>query len=237
MNAMILAAGLGTRLGGLGRTVPKALIDIGGKPLLERHLEYLELQGVSGVAINAHHRSEQIVGFAEHYSGPLDIVVVIEDTLLGTAGGVRNALAHLEPGPFIVLYGDVVVDQPLDAMLALHRDRGAVATLAVHHSESAEGKGVVVVDDVDRVTRFAEKQTSARGPALINSGLYILETDLVAPLVPGVATDFGADVLPGAVDAGLPVMAFRLASAVIDIGTPDGLAQARAAAAAADSAR
>jgi len=67
--------------------------------------------------------------------------------------------------------------------------------------------------------------------------LYILETDLVAPLVPGVATDFGADVLPGAVDAGLPVMAFRLASAVIDIGTPDGLAQARAAAAAADSAR
>ncbi|MDQ6803984.1 MAG: nucleotidyltransferase family protein, partial [Actinomycetota bacterium] len=228
--------GLGTRLGSLGRTVPKALIDVGGKSLLERHLEYLHLQGVTRVVINTHHRSEQIRRFAERYAGPLEIVIIEEDKLLGTAGGVRNALAHLEPGPFMVLYGDVLVDEPLDAMRELHRESGAVATLAVHEADCAEGKGVVEVDERGRVTRFAEKETSAKGPALINSGLYVLDSELIAPLRPSIVSDFGRDVLPGAVDRGLPVFAFRLAAAVIDIGTPEGLSQARAAAPAADAA-
>lgn len=231
MNAMILAAGLGTRLGSLGRAVPKALIELAGKPLLLRQLEYLERHGVDRVVINVHHLPDKIQAFAESYAGPVELVIVTEPVLLGTAGGVRNALPQLQPGPFIVLYGDVVVAEPLDAMLALHRERRAVATLAVHEADSAAGKGVVEVGERDRVTRFAEKQTSARGPALINSGLYVLEPELLAPLVPGTDSDFGADVLPGAVERGLPVFAFRLASAVIDIGTPEGLAQARGAAA------
>jgi mannose-1-phosphate guanylyltransferase len=230
VNAMILAAGFGTRLGGLGRETPKVLIEIGGSPLLERHLLYLERLGVGRVVINVHHHADRVRAFAEAHTGPLEIVCVVEEELLGTAGGVRNALPWLEPGPFVVLYGDVLVEEPVDAMVELHRHRRAAATIAVHKAGSAAGKGVVEVDDDARVTRFAEKAATEAGPVLVNSGLYVLERDLIAPLEVGVFKDFGHDVLPSAIDAGLSVYAHRLSNPVIDIGTPEGLALARSTA-------
>jgi NDP-sugar pyrophosphorylase family protein len=227
---MILAAGRGTRLGSLGLSVPKVLVDIGGQPLLARNLDFLARQGVQRVVINVHHLAELVDAFVERYTGPLEIVVVVEEELLGTAGGVRNALPHLEPGPFIVLYGDVLVDEPLDRLIELHRRSGAVATIAVHEAASAEGKGTVMTDATGRVTRFVEKDVDATGPALINSGVYVLERDLIAPLPLGRACDFGHDVLPAAIERGDPVYAGRLSKPVIDIGTPVGLGDARASA-------
>jgi NDP-sugar pyrophosphorylase family protein len=229
MNAMVLAAGLGTRLGDIGRVEPKALIDIGGRPLLERHLEFLQRQGIGRVVINAHHLAPRIESFVRDYAGGLEIVCLVEEHLLGTAGAVRNALSHLEPAPFIVLYGDVLVDEPLAPLLELHEEREAVATIALYEADSAEGKGLVEVDANGRVTRFVEKSWSAAGPALINAGVYVMESALVASLAPGIAYDFGHDVFPAAVADGAPVYAGRLRSPVIDVGTPEGLAHARAA--------
>jgi NDP-sugar pyrophosphorylase family protein len=230
MKAMILAAGRGTRLGALGEATPKVLVEIDGRPLLERQLHYLEQNGVDQVVVNAHHHAAQIVLFAQEYSGSVELICVLEERLLGTAGGVRNALDHLRPGPFVVLYGDVLVDASISPMLELHRRTAASATLAVHEARSSEGKGVVEVDGHDRIRRFTEKGAQAEGPVLINSGLYVLEPDLVATLPPGVECDFGKDVFPAALESGLTLSAARLAEPVIDIGTPEGLALARAAA-------
>ncbi len=230
MKAMILAAGRGTRLGALGEATPKVLLEIEGRPLLERQLHYLERNGVSQVVVNAHHHAAQIGLFAEKYTGSAELVCVIEEHLLGTAGGVRNALDHLRPDPFIVLYGDVLLDAPISPILELHRRTAASATLAVHEARSSEGKGVVEVDGHDRIKRFTEKGSRAEGPVLINSGLYVIEPDLVAALPPGVESDFGRDVFPAALESGLPLSAARLAEPVIDIGTPEGLALARAGA-------
>ena len=228
MKAMILAAGRGTRLGSLGETIPKVLIEIDGRPLLERHLNYLERNGIRRVVVNAHHHAAQIASFAETYGGSIDLTVVVEDRLLGTAGGVRNALGQLQPGPFFVLYGDVLIDAPIEPLLTLHRETNACATLAVHEAGSAEGKGVVEVDDGGRVQAFTEKSSEAKGPFLINSGLYVLEPELVSHLAPGRESDFGTDVFPAALQRGLPLYATRLAQPVIDIGTPEGLTLARA---------
>jgi mannose-1-phosphate guanylyltransferase len=227
---MILAAGLGTRLGSVGRAVPKALMEIGNRPLLERHLLYLQQLGMRRVVINVHHQAGRIQAYVDQYAGPLEIVCVVERRLLGTAGGVRNALSYLEPGPFIVLYGDVLLEEPIETMLGFHRDRGAVATIAVHEQDSAEGKGVVEVDDSGRVRRFSEKEPGDAGRVLINSGVYVLESEIVAPLERGVVCDFGHDVFPWAVEHGVPVFAYRLRKPVIDIGTPEGLALARSVA-------
>ncbi len=227
MNAMVLAAGLGTRLGSMGRTVPKVLIDIGGRPLLERHVEYLQRHGIYRVVINVHHLAARIESFVQSYDGPLEVVCVYEERLLGTAGGVRNALEHLEPGPFVVVYGDVLVEESLDMMLEFHREKGAVATLAVHEADSAVGKGTVEVQENGRVTRFAEKDSRHDGPALINSGIYVLESELVASLDRGAFSDFGEDVFPHALASGLPIFAYRLSRPVIDIGTQEGLSLAR----------
>src|SRR2546421_11150208 len=105
MNAMVLAAGRGTRLGTLGRRIAQVLVDVGGEPLLARQLRYLAREDATRVVVNAHHLAEQIQAFVAAYEGSLELVYVYEQRLLGTAGGVRNALSLLGTEPFVVLYG------------------------------------------------------------------------------------------------------------------------------------
>jgi len=229
MNAMILAAGRGTRLGSVGRNIPKVLVPIGGRPLLARQLEYMAREGFSRVVVNAHHLAEQILSFVESYRGPLDVSCVVEDELLGTSGGVRNALPVIGGGSFLVLYGDVIIDEPLTPLWQAHRRHGAMATLVLHEAQSAEGKGVVRIDPSGRVTRFEEKTHRGSGPVLINSGVYVIEPELVASLPAGTASDFGEDVFPAALEQELTIFGHRIPKPVIDIGTPEGLAQAHVA--------
>jgi NDP-sugar pyrophosphorylase family protein len=224
---MILAAGRGTRLGPLGASVPKVLVEVAGEPLLARHLRHLEGQGVDRVVVNAHHLADRVEAFLAGYRGPLQVCCLIEERLLGTAGGVRNALPLLEPGPFAVVYGDIILDEPLAPLLATHRHASALATLGVHVADDVKGKGVVELDSGGRVIAFLEKAGSGRKPAFISSGIYIVESELVRELPTGMELDFGHDVFPGALDRGLPLFAHRLSRPVIDVGTLEGLALAR----------
>jgi NDP-sugar pyrophosphorylase family protein len=227
MNAMVLAAGLGTRLGDLGTRIPKALIPVGGRPLLARHLELLGQAGAERVVVNAHHLASEIETFVRAYDGPLELVCMVEPRLLGTAGSVRRALPNLEPGPFLVVYGDVVISDSLAPLVATHADARPAATLAVHEETSAEGKGVIEVDAEGRVTAFSEKGVQGRGPFLVNSGVYVVESELVRDLPEDVPHDFGHDVFPRALAAGETLLAHRLRRQVVDIGTEEGLARAR----------
>jgi len=224
---MILGAGRGTRLASIGLSVPKVLVDIDERPLLERQLEYLGGQGIEHVVVNAHHRAEQIASFAREYTGPVEVTVVSEPSLLGTAGGVRNALDVIGNNAFFVLYGDVVVHEPLDPVAHAHARHGASATLTVYETDEVEGKGAVLVDDHGWVSGFAEKQASNPRRALVNAGLYLLEPGFVADLPPRVELDFGHDVFPAAIADGARILAYQLAEPVIDVGTPEGLALAR----------
>lgn len=229
---MILAAGRGTRLASIGLKVPKVLVEVGDRPLLESQLDYLSREGIERVVINAHHRAEAIESFARAYDGPAAITVVREPTLLGTAGAVRNALHLLGEESFFVLYGDVVIDQPLAPIAEAHRTSGACATLTVYESEAVEGKGTVLLDGEGWIRRFVEK--AAPGPlrALVNAGLYLLEPPFVTRLSSGVELDFGLDVFPTALGQGARMFGYRLSQPVIDVGTPEGLELARVRAAA-----
>lgn len=228
MNAMLLAAGLGTRLRSLGLDVPKALVEVGDEPLLGRQLRYLGRQGAGRVVVNAHHMADQVQQFLAGFDAPVETVLLHEPELLGTAGGVRNALEQLGPEAFLVLYGDVVVAEDLGEMVAAHRRRDAAATLAVYETSEVEGKGTVEVDSDDRVRAFREKGGSVSVPALVNAGVYLVEPSLVAGLPPGQPSDFGYDVFPAAVARGERILVHRLARPVIDVGTPSGLRAARA---------
>jgi mannose-1-phosphate guanylyltransferase len=228
MRAMILAAGPGTRLGELGRAEPKALIEVGGRPLLERHLDFLASQGIERVVVNAHHLAPRLVAFVDAYRGPLDVRCIVEPTLLGTAGAVRNALEDLLPGPFLVLYGDVVLREELAPLFEHHGHHRPAATIAVYVAASAQGKGVVETTGDGQVAEFREKPDGARRPVLINAGVYVVEPSLLEPLPSGEFADFGHDVFPAALSAGAAIDAVTLRFPVIDVGTPAGLALARA---------
>jgi NDP-sugar pyrophosphorylase family protein len=226
MEVMLLAAGRGTRLQKLGLGVPKILVDVGGEPLLAHQLRYLQREGATRVVINAHHLAEQVVDFANSYEGPLELLTVVEPQLLGTAGGVRNALHLFREHTFVVLYGDVLTDAALSDVIDAHLESGGVATLSAYESDQLEGKGVLEVDEHQRVTRFVEKGRSS-GRGLVNAGLYVVDRGLIAEVTGGVERDFGHDVLPAAIADGKPIFAYRLSSPLIDVGTPEALALAR----------
>jgi NDP-sugar pyrophosphorylase family protein len=225
---MLLGAGRGTRLASLGLNVPKILVDVGGEPLLARQLRYLAREGAERVVVNAHHLAEQVEDFAAQHTGPPELVVVREPELLGTAGGVRNALSELGSEPFVVLYGDVLTDAPLAPVLDAHARSDAAATLAVYRSHETEGKGTIEVDSEGRIVAFREKAASAGSvPALINAGLYVLDVGFVTKFVAACQVcDFGHDIFPAALVEKVAMSSFCLPEPVLDVGTPSALQRA-----------
>ena len=228
MNAMILAAGRGTRLGALGRSTPKILVELDGEPLLARQIRYLKKWGVERIVLNAHHLADQVEGFVSGHPQTGDLRVIVEPELLGTAGGVRNALPLLGEEPFVVLYGDVVVDESISAVAETHARARAVATVTVYRTAEVEGKGTVEIAPDGSVSAFQEKAIShSDGEAYVNAGLYVVNPQLLRDLPAGVMLDFGHDVFPAAVERGERIAGHRLDAPVIDIGTPPMLDMAR----------
>ena len=126
MNAMVLCAGYGTRLGRLVEETPKPMLRLVDRPILEHILCHLARHGFDEIAVNLHFRP----GVIREYFGDgsrlgIRLAYCEEPELLGTAGGVKKMAALFSGGPFLVHYGDVVTNQDLGAMLRFHRERGA----------------------------------------------------------------------------------------------------------------
>jgi mannose-1-phosphate guanylyltransferase len=225
---MILAAGRGTRLGELSETTPKALVTVAGEPMLARQIRYLKDGGIERIVINAHHLAEQIERFVASHEHAEDIDVVIEQKLLGTAGGVRNALPQLGAEDFMVLYGDVIVDEPIEGMRETHARLGAACTVTVYQTTEVLGKGTVDVDDEGAAVGFHEKASSSvEGEANVSAGVYLMRPSFISELPAGIQLDFGHDVFPQALQRGERIAVHMLREPVIDMGTPEALELAR----------
>jgi NDP-sugar pyrophosphorylase family protein len=225
-QAMILAAGRGTRLGELGQRKAKALLEIGGVPLLSHQLDFLSAHGIDSVVVNASHLAGQVQDFVSSRGGDPAIRVVVEPEPLGTAGGLINALPFLETAPLAVLYSDVVCGEDLAPMGELHEREAPVATIAVYESDHAQAKGVVELSGSE-VTGFHEKDP-ARTSGWVNAGIYIVEPEWLARFPTGEFLDFGFDLFPAALRDRERVLAHRLREPVIDVGTPEDLESVRA---------
>lgn len=139
MKAMIFAAGLGTRLRPLTANKPKALVEIGGMPLLEIAIRRLQKHGVTELVINVHHFADQIIYFLQQH-GHFGLTIHISnerDQLLNTGGGLKKAAHWLEGDPFLVMNADVLTNMDFGKLLAAHHNSGALATLAVRRRQSS----------------------------------------------------------------------------------------------------
>lgn len=231
MQVMLLAAGRGTRLGDLGRQTPKVLVDIGGRPLLAHQFDYLARQGADLVVINAHHLADQVVDFVAAARPPFVVEVVVEPELLGTAGGLRNALPQLRPGePIVVMNGDTLLDAELCPVLKTHVRTRAAATICAQRVQDTTGKGVIEADTGGGITGFEEKPAVSR-PGLANAGLYVIERELATVIPRDVFFDFALDLFPLALDLEARLQVHELEGSFSDIGTPESLAAARVEAA------
>jgi len=133
MKAMILAAGLGTRLRPLTDEKPKALVPVVNKPVIVWNIEYLKSHGVTHMIVNAHHHHRQVMDFLDN-GRPfgVEIEVVVEPEILGTGGGIKNTEDFWDDEPFIVINADIITNIPLDQAYAHHLASGALATMVLH---------------------------------------------------------------------------------------------------------
>jgi NDP-sugar pyrophosphorylase family protein len=243
MKAMVLAAGQGQRLRPLTDSVPKALVPVAGRPMIEYPLLLLRHYGIREIIINLHHFGDQI----EAYLGDgkkfgVEIIYSKEPELLDTGGGLLKAKPFFERGTFIVINTDVMIDLPLAELIAFHKKAQATATLVLRPDPNADRFGSMEIDSEGRIYRFlnARRQAgvSAPGRKLMFTGVQILEPRVFdymhgesAPRKFGTTTD----TYPRMLVEGEPLYGFCFEGLWQDLGTPqrikeieEGLAQRRA---------
>jgi NDP-sugar pyrophosphorylase family protein len=228
MKAMILAAGLGTRLRPLTNAIPKPLLPVGGTPLIVWNLLLLKRHGFHDVVINLHHLGpmiEQAVGNGSQFG--LRIIYSREPMILGTGGGIKEAEPYFSGEPVLVLNGDTLVELDLGALCAFHRTRLAAATLVLREDPEAARWGLVEVGADERIVRITGKGLASASPTTprMFAGIHILNPRLLRDVPKGVASSI-IDSYVAAIERGEAVLGYDLRGYWSDIGTAEGYAQA-----------
>lgn len=222
MRAMVLCAGLGTRLRPLTERWPKPAIPFLGRPLLRFALAGLRAAGVTHVGINTHHLPQvmETVARAECEALGLDFTAVHEPEIQGTGGGIRGLRTFLEQGDALVVNGDVLFACDYGRVLAAHRASGAAATMVLLPMPENEKYNAVECDALMRVRRIAGVGAARAGLSSWHfSGVHVLSPRAWSGFGHG-PEDINRDVYPRFWAQGLEVHGFPTQGAWSDLGTP-----------------
>lgn len=228
-RAMILAAGRGQRLRPLTDTVPKPLVSVGGRPLIEHLLDFLGAGGITDVVVNLHHLGDRIAAHLEDGARfGVRIQYSWEDPILDTGGGIKHAEPLLEGEPFVVVNGDSLLELRLGEVVAFHRTHGALATMAVREDPEAARYGLIELDDDDRVRRVAGRpaHAAARLRPFMFPGLHVFEPAIFSWMESGGPFSVTHVTYPRLIAADAPVYGFATNARWVTIDTPEALAAA-----------
>ncbi len=229
MKALILAAGLGTRLRPLTDTIPKPLVKIGGRPLLAYHFDSLRKHGVNEVLINTHYLSEQINHFVKEYCAEhsdFQVSLTFEPELIGSAGTLRaNEGFFSNCEDFFVVYSDNLTNINYSQLLLEHRLKKGIATIASYFEPNPSSKGIIIFDKNNRIEQFIEKPRPEQIVSNIaNGGIYVYNKAILS-YVRGLKkdpVDIGKDLFPALVAAGENMYIYPMKEFLLDIGTMEG---------------
>jgi NDP-sugar pyrophosphorylase family protein len=204
------------------------MLPLGEQPLLAQLVGLLRHHGVDEIAINLHYQPGSILEyFGDGSACGVSLTYSYEERLLGSAGAARR-LDWFLTDTFFVLYGDLLTDLDLSLLLAEHRARRALATLAVYEVPDPSRCGIVELGPDGRVRSFVEKPAAGQAPGnLANAGVYVLEPAVLQQVPPAEPCDFGLDLFPRLLALGAPIVAHPAPGYVLDIGSPERYAQAR----------
>jgi len=227
MKAIVLAGGKGERLRPITLSRPKPLVPIIGRPCTDHVLKALNSGGISEIMIAAGYMFDQLVyaiGDGSRYDGTL--LYAYEEEPLGTAGAVKK----LEPfinRTFVVASGDVLADVDIGEIVRQHREKGAIATMALTHVEDPTQFGIVGLDGDGFIERFKEKPSPEEVFSdLINAGIYILEPEVLDYIPAKTKFDFSKNVFPAILADGKKILGVPLEGLWMDIGRPSDLLEA-----------
>jgi mannose-1-phosphate guanylyltransferase / phosphomannomutase len=230
MKAVVMAGGEGTRLRPMTASMPKPLLPIVNKPIMEHVLRLLQRHGITETVVTV----QFLASLVRNYFGDgEDLGMVLhyatEDTPLGTAGSVKNAEHLLDDGTFLVISGDALTDFDLTDLVKFHHDNGALVTVCLTRVPDPLEFGITIVDDDGKVQRFLEKPTWGQVFSdTVNTGIYVMEPEVFEHVAKGEAVDWSGDVFPRLVEQGLPIYGYIAEGYWEDVGTHESYFKAQA---------
>jgi mannose-1-phosphate guanylyltransferase len=225
MKAFLLTAGLGTRLHPITHTIPKCLVPIAGKPLINWWFESMQQAGVTEVLINLHHLPDMVMAHVNNLNTPIKVEFSYEPILLGSAGTIRaNKSFVADQTSFFIFYGDNLTNTSLSNLYNFHVLQPHAFTMALFETNNPTGCGIVSLNSDATITSFEEKPANPTSN-LANAGLYVA-SPAVIDLIDSAKTpaDIGFDLLPLLVGK---MSGYKINDYLIDIGTHQNLEKAR----------
>jgi mannose-1-phosphate guanylyltransferase len=222
LKAIILAGGLGTRLRPLTYVMPKAMLPVGNKPILEKIIENLRSHGIQQIIIATGYLGRTI---EEYFHDGARWDVSLSYTFsppAGTAGQLKTAESLISED-FLAMNGDILVDIDIEEMMKKHKANGASVTVAVREYEYQLKYGMVEFDENSRITSWTEKP---RLKGWMNMGLYLIQPKILDLIPAGKSCSLEYDVFPEAIRKGMRIYCFKSSSSYLDIGDLASLDQA-----------
>jgi mannose-1-phosphate guanylyltransferase len=231
---MVLAAGKGTRLFPLTGEIPKPMAPVVDTPIIRHIFDLLARHGLAEAHVNVHYLADALLeayGEESRVNG-MRIRLLREDELTGTAGGVKR-LARAAPvgeldGTFVVVSGDALTDMDIENLVAFHKEKGALATIALHRVSNTSEFGVVEIDEEGDILGFQEKPAPEEAiSTLANSGVYVFEPRVLEYIPENTFFDFARDVFPRLLEAKERFVGYQGDFYWSDIGTLEAYRQAQ----------
>jgi mannose-1-phosphate guanylyltransferase len=215
MKAMVLAAGLGTRLKPITYEIPKPMVPVLDRPVMAHITGMLERQGFTDLIANLHYHPDAIRG----YFGDR-LTYRFEEELLGTAGGVRNVRDFFGADPVVIVSGDALTDTDLNDLVDRHDHAGGIATLTVKKVDDTREYGVVIHDADGRIQGFQEKPDPAEALSeLGNCGIYCFSPEIFDYFPDRPFADWANDVFPALLENDVPFHVHEIDDYWNDVGS------------------
>ncbi len=214
-----MAGGSGTRLRPLTVSLPKPMIPFFGRPVMEYAVKLLKTHGIFEVATTLQYHPDKIINYFEDgQKWGVHIQHFVEDRPLGTAGSVKNAKGFLDE-TFVVLSGDGITNADLTKAIEFHKKNGSKVTIVLKEVEIPIEYGIVLTDEEGRIQRFFEKPSwSEVFSNLANTGIYIIEPEILDYIEDGKPFDFSKDLFPKLLKENVPMFGFKMDGYWCDIG-------------------
>ncbi|MDQ1700118.1 MAG: mannose-phosphate guanylyltransferase / phosphomannomutase [Frankiaceae bacterium] len=228
MKAVVMAGGEGSRLRPMTANLPKPLLPVANRPVMEHVLRLLRRHGITDTVVTV----QFLASLVRNYFGDGDelgmsLQYATEQRPLGTAGSVKNAESALRDGTFLVVSGDALTDADLTEMVAFHRAHGALVTVGLKAVPDPLEYGIVIRDADGRVNRFLEKPTWGQVFSdTVNTGIYVMEPEVLDEVADGEEVDWSADVFPRLLARGAPLYGYAFDGYWEDVGTLESYRQA-----------
>lgn len=225
MKAIILAAGLGTRLRPITDTIPKVMLPVKGKPMLEHLISNLKEFGITEIGINLHYLPDMVTRhFGDGSKFGVNLYYSLEAEIQGTAGALNGFRDWIGKDDFIVIYGDNFFHLDYsDLIESFVQNAAAIATICLQHSKVIIGKGLVTLNGNNKITSFLEKPENPEKyhTDLINAGIYCFRNRLLDYIPKNTNSDFSYDIFPSLLDKDQTLMGYIIKEPLVDIGTPE----------------